>query len=266
MSTLRRIAKDLSPHLLVKAVSAKRSLNSVSAHPWLEVCSPSKLEAMAQSRFGILPPAFRKDPSFVIDIGANAGQWIGSLLKVVSIPEVWIFEPNPEAMKACQARIGSGAGIKYFNTALGDSCGRATLHVTESSDFASVLQPRDSFLSEHYGGGARIVADKEVELRTLDSLVPDGKRVSLLKIDVQGFERAVLAGAGRVLKNTVAVLIEVNMQSHYLGDDNFPALWTILSDHGFSFWSMSPPMLGRDGQALWADAVFLNSSVPAANR
>ena len=81
--------------------------------------------------------------------------------------------------------------------------------------------------------------------------------MDLLKIDVQGFERAVLAGARYVLKNTRAVLMEVNLQSHYAGDDTLPALWNQLAAQGFSLWSLSPPFTGADGKALWADALFL---------
>ena len=132
------------------------------------------------------------------------------------------------------------------------------LHVPASSNFASVLQPREEFLAAHYGKSATsAIADFQVEVCTLDSLVPESKVVDLLKIDVQGFERAVLSGARRVLRNTRAVLIEANLQSHYVGDDDFPALWTVLNTNGFSFWSVSPPYLGQGGKALWADAVFV---------
>jgi hypothetical protein len=78
-----------------------------------------------------------------------------------------------------------------------------------------------------------------------------------LKIDVQGFERAVLSGAQRVLRSTRAVLIEVILQSHYAGDDTLPALWNQLTNQGFSFWSLSPPIISRGGKAQWADAVFV---------
>ena len=230
----------------------------VSNHPWLDACSPSKRAAIDRSRFSILPMTFKSSPVFVVDVGANHGQWIGSLLELLSIPEVWIFEPNPEAMKICQQRIGIRSGVKYFDMALGDAAGQITLHVTASSHFASVLRPRGEFLETHYGQNAAcVVLNKQVEVCTLDSLVPDSRSVDLLKIDVQGFERAVLSGARRVLTNTRAILIEANLQSHYEGDDNFPALWSILADHGFSFWSLSPPYLGQGGESLWADAVFI---------
>jgi len=258
MPDMRRIIGALSPLIITQIIEAKRALAPVSSHPWLEACSPRKLLAINRSRFSILPMSFKTSPAFVIDVGANHGKWIGSLLELLSIPEVWIFEPNPEAMKICRQRIGSRSGVKYFDMALGEAPGQITLHVTASSDFASVLPPRTEFLEKQYAkNAARVVLSKQVEVCTLDSLVPESRSVDLLKIDVQGFERAVLSGARRVLANTRSVLIEVNMQSHYVGDDNLPVLWSILADHGFSFWSLSPPYLGQSGESLWADAVFV---------
>jgi FkbM family methyltransferase len=258
MPSLRAIIQAFSPSILARIIEAKRVLAPVSSRPWLDACSRSKRAAIARSRFQVLPTTFKSSPLFVIDVGANHGQWIGSLLELLSIPEVWIFEPNPEAMRVCQQRIGSRSGLKFFDVALGDAAGQITLHVTASSDFASVLRPRDEFLVKHYGkNAASVVLNQQVEVCTLDSLVPASKIVDLLKIDVQGCERAVLSGAGRVLAKTRAVLIEANLQSHYVGDAAFPALWSILAEHGFSFWSLSPPYLGQLGESLWADAVFV---------
>jgi FkbM family methyltransferase len=258
MPDMRRIIEALSPSIITQIIQAKRALAPVSNHPWLAACSPRKLLAINRSRFSILPVSFKRSPEFVIDVGANLGNWIGSLLQLLSIPEVWIFEPNPEAMKICRQRIGNRSGVQYFDMALGDAAGQITLHVTASSDFASVLPPRTEFLDKHYRkNAASVVLSRQVEVCTLDSLVPDSRSVDLLKIDVQGFERAVLSGARRVLANTRSVLIEVNLQSHYVGDDNLPVLWSILADHGFSFWALSPPYLGQAGESLWADAVFV---------
>ena len=254
----RAVTDALSPAVWLQIMQARQVLASVSGRPWRDAWSLNKRLALEQSRLSILPPWFRKSPSFVIDVGANQGQWIGALLEILPVEETWIFEPNPEAMKICRRRVGDRNGARYFDMALGDKTGQITLHVTAASDFASVLQPRDEFLKTHYGKTAtEVVIDRQVEVRTLDSLVPESKPVDLLKIDVQGFERAVLSGAGRVLANTRAVLIEANLESHYVNDDNFPAIWMLLAERGFSFWNLSTPFRGQGGKALWADAVFV---------
>lgn len=145
-----------------------------------------------------------------------------------------------------------------MEVALGSVSGRAVLHVTRSSDFSSLLQPNSSVIQANYADNpAQIIADRAVRILPLDDIVPADKSVDLLKIDVQGVEREVLGGARRTLKNTTAVLLEVNFRSHYDGDETFGPLHSLMTDTGFRLWSMSPPYRGPSGEALWADALFL---------
>ncbi len=263
MNILKSIVRGLTPQFLADLNRRRKILSSVTKRPWMEACSSQKYIAYDRSRFSILPPAFKRSPSFVIDVGANEGQWTHALTQLLSIPEIWVFEPNPEAMKVCRQRLGELSGITYFDVALGDEAGQVEFHVTAASDFSSVLHPRSEFLQAQYGAAAaRVARTIPVKQCTLDSLVPESRSIDLLKIDVQGFERAVLAGARSVLARTRTVLIEANLVSHYASDDTFPALWNELADLGFSFWSLSAPCLGRDGRALWADAVFVRSEYP----
>lgn len=260
MAAIKRILRACAPHFLVQLNDTRRKLAPVSNRAWWDACFSDKPLALDRSRFSILPAEFKRPLSFVVDIGANEGQWIDSLTKLVPVSGIWIFEPNPEAMKVCKRRLERLSGISYFDVAVGDVASQIELHVTASSDFSSVLQPRSEFLQSHYGANAADVVNTiKVKSCTLDSLVPESQWVDLLKIDVQGFERAVLAGARRVLSKTSTVLIEANLLSHYAGDDTLPALWNELAGCGFSFWNFSPPYLGKDGRALWADAVFVKS-------
>jgi FkbM family methyltransferase len=169
MGTVKRIIKALAPTFLMEIIDARKALSGVSNRRWLDACSSAKRSALGRSRLSILPPALLP-LSFVIDVGTNEGQWIGSLMELLPIPEVWIFEPNPEAMKICQERIGRRPGVTYFDLALGDANGQAELHVTARSDFASILQPRVDFLEAHYGTNTHVVMNKQVQVATLDSL------------------------------------------------------------------------------------------------
>ena len=261
MAPLKRVFAALTPALLMEIVRAKEGLACVLGRSsWMDACSAAKRLALEESRLSILPPKLRS-PLFVINVGANEGQWISSLLELVSVPEIWIFEPNSEAMEICRKRIGPRPEVKYFDLALGETDGHAELHVTASSPFASLLQPRVDFLKRHYcAEAADVVLSKQIQIATLDSLVPESRVVDLLKVDVQGFECEVLFGAQRTLRKTRAVLLEVLLQSHYRDDHMFPELWNRMAEYGFSLWSLSQPYTGSEGEALWADAVFVNDS------
>lgn len=256
---LRHLLRDVVlPKCVSDAIAGQRLMRSVSPELRRARWLPISGGALARSRFGLFPPFLRSSLRFVVDIGANEGQWLECLLQFVDIPEVWAFEPNPDALRKCRARLARYHGIVYHPMALGDRAATTTLHVTASSDFASLLAPRTSFLTGNYGeDAATVISDEKVDVLPLDSIVPADRSIDLIKLDVQGFERSVIAGAGRTLEATRAILIEGNFQSHYDGDDTFESLSALLRRHGFEFWSISPPYNSPHGRSLWADAMFI---------
>jgi hypothetical protein len=55
------------------------------------------------------------------------------------------------------------------------------------------------------------------------------------------------------------LLIEMNFQPHYEGEDGFVDLYRLLtSDYSFRFWTMTPPNYSSDGRAAWTDAIFIH--------
>lgn len=227
------------------------------------VVSRSKREMLVTSRIEHLPPALRTGLSLVVDVGANTGQWLSALQTFVNVERAEIFEPNPASFEILRSNLGKHSGFHFYQTALGNEPGKSTLHVTRSSSLSSLLQPSDTLETQYTAAHASVVCDIEVPVTTLDDALPLDSVVDLLKIDVQGFERPVLMGGSQTLKRTKALMIEMNLVSHYDGDDTFASLSTLVThDFGFEFWDMSLPHRGPDGRALWADAVFVNPKAP----
>jgi thiazole synthase ThiGH ThiG subunit len=107
----------------------------------------------------------------------------------------------------------------------------------------------------------RVAAQVPVQVQTLDHMTRELERVDLLKLDVQGFERQVLAGGHETLQRTTALLIEANFVSHYASDDSFGTLTELLARAGFELWDLSPPFHAPNGRALWCDAVFVKPAL-----
>lgn len=225
----------------------------------LGAASKVNRDAFVASRIEHLPRALRSNLSLVVDIGANTGQWLSALQKLVRIERAEVFEPNPEAFEMLRSRLGHNANYSFHRNALGMKAGVSTLHVTCESSLASLLPP-SKLLEEQYADcNARVVDEIQVPVTTLDAVLPGDGAIDLLKIDVQGFERPVLLGGVNTLSRTRALLIEMNFVSHYEGDDSFASLTDLLTGQfGFEFWDMSWPHRGPDGRALWSDAVFVN--------
>ncbi|MDC0431866.1 FkbM family methyltransferase, partial [Paracoccaceae bacterium] len=77
----------------------------------------------------------------------------------------------------------------------------------------------------------RTSADGPIAMVTLDELTASYGTVGFLKLNVEGFEAAVLAGAERVLsKDRPAISVELTVQH---GDENVAATRSILEAHGY---------------------------------
>lgn len=215
--------------------------------------------ALNESRIEYVKPVLKRDdPDLVVDVGANAGQWLSAILRFLRPAQVHAFEPDPAAFKQLQAFAATRPAIQLHQVALGDAAGELTLYGTADSRFSSLLPPLTTLLDDYDSSQVAVQKTVAVPVATLDSSLPD-EAIDLLKIDVQGFEERILSGAVACLRRTRVVLIETNFVAHYQGEATFDDLFRLLTKvHGFRFWTIAPPSYGRQGRSVWTDAVFVN--------
>lgn len=133
-----------------------------------------------------------------IDIGANNGYFslMASIL-VGSTGKVYAFEPTPDSFKRLQTNvhINKFKNIKLFECALGDKVGKIKLNISKKEDgqnsIADIVDKKESI---------------DVEVRRLDDILKD-KKVNLIKIDVEGYEKEVFKGAIKTIKNNSNIKI-----------------------------------------------------------
>ncbi len=132
-----------------------------------------------------------------IDAGANIGIYTSVLAE--RFDAVWSFEPNPTLVPRLLALRISNAAV--FPMALGNETVRSTLTVP-------VVDGRTISGLGHLGASAAPANQFDIVVVPLDSLSPPP--VSLVKIDVEGFEESMLAGCRSVLqRDHPDVLIEI---------------------------------------------------------
>jgi FkbM family methyltransferase len=205
----------------------------------------------------MLPPWIDPRSGLVVDVGANEGAWSAHVLRVFPGLEMLAIEPGPEPLSVLEPRFAGYSNVTIDPRGVTDATGTSTFHRTRASVFASLLPPKAA-LHDLYalpGSPTEVVETVEVETVTLDELVGE-RTVSLLKLDVQGGELAVLRGGRHALENTTAVLVEVVYLPHYEGDTTFLELHDAMGDLGFTLFDLSPPFRLGDGPALWADACY----------
>ena len=199
----------------------------------------------------LLPPT--PLDGLVVDIGANVGEFTDVMLKVEPRAHVVAFEPSPAIFQRLQRRFGQDPRVTLDARAVAGSHGQSRLHVTSGSVFSSLRAPTES-LEEMYGRGARVVEEAVVDTVALDDVISEP--ITLLKIDAQGGEREILAGAARSLTQTSVLLTEVNFTSHYTGEASFTELHTLIEEAGFALVGLGDPVRDPTCRLLWADACY----------
>jgi len=138
-------------------------------------------------------------PCRVFDVGANVGQFAGLITGNCRTAELEIhsFEPSRQAFDQLALRFGDDDRVTLNNFALGSDFGKATLYSDTPASGLSSLTRRDL---AHVGRSMDL--SQTVKVRTLDSYCEEHgiDRIDLLKIDVEGHERDVLAGASRMFE------------------------------------------------------------------
>jgi FkbM family methyltransferase len=192
----------------------------------------------------------------VLDVGANEGSFSAAILELAPAATIVAVEPAPGPRARLEARFGDR--ITIVPKAMAAQSGSATLHITAHDHNSSLRAPRAEMVSTYHDIGWAVREDIEVPTTSLDDLVGD-RAVSVLKLDVQGGELAVLQGGRQALGKTSAVLIEVTFFSHYEGDATFGPLHDEMTRLGFVLTAMSEPGRTEDGRATWADACYTPS-------
>lgn len=196
----------------------------------------------------------------VLDVGANVGQYARALRRAGYGGRIVSFEPVASAhARLADAAAGDPAWTVAPRMALGAADGEAEIHVSNRTDMSSLLPIRGEALAAL--PKARSVGREPVPVRRLDGVYAEyagaGAR-AFLKIDTQGFERAVLDGAGAVLAELQGLQLELSLIPLYHGEAGYLEMIDRLAGSGFEIHLLVPGFFSkRLGRQLQIDAVFL---------
>jgi FkbM family methyltransferase len=183
-----------------------------------------------------------KGIDLVIDIGANTGQFAESLYDFGYEGSVLSFEPVPSAHQAISKR--SAAYPKWIvadRMAIGEDDGEIDFHITDDTQFSSVLPIEDSFAA--HNTKSSIVQKERLAVHRLDNIIAQyfenwESANILLKIDTQGYEQQVLAGAQAVLAKSRGLKIEIPVYKIYQQAQlDFYGTLALVQQHGFQPYS-----------------------------
>jgi FkbM family methyltransferase len=175
----------------------------------------------------------------VIDVGANIGQFSRAALATWPGADVIAFEALPEAASLLRGYLGAFGNFELHEVALGRADGAIQFHPHTYSPSSSLL-PIAKEAQDRYSWADERPAI-EVQLCRLDGLLAGRplRRPVLAKLDVQGYELEVLAGAEETLRRTDALLIEASFLRFYEGQPLFGEIHATLEKGG---WELIRPL------------------------
>ena len=196
-------------------------------------------------------------PGTVIDVGVAFGTpWLHDAFPDAHLV---LVEPQTQFGPVIDDILAKRSG-EWHRVALGAAPGTATMHVMDVDPGSSSLSAMSAEHAASYAGRGIDAAThgETVDVVRFDSLATDRwPRPWLLKIDVEGHELGVLAGAGDLLANVDMIICEVALNNAY-GGATFAETLLAFETAGFPLYDIiAMQARGRTGRVTMIDGVFL---------
>ncbi|MFV0244966.1 MAG: FkbM family methyltransferase [Qingshengfaniella sp.] len=215
------------------------------------------------SFFHDIEPFFYDRPMIYVDLGAHRGKVFRELLTTkMKVHRAYLVEPNPSSFAVLKQTVASSKAEAFttcYQVAMGDAAGR--VHMRDADSMSKVVLDPEAV--------ARDVSDRlfEADIRTLDELAQSFTmpHVSILKVDVEGHEAEVLAGASRLLSDQSidVIYIEAGMNPDGGQQTYYRIIEDILAGHGYRLfriyeqtneWLEDSPLLRRVNMAFMSSS------------
>jgi FkbM family methyltransferase len=238
---------------IFRALAVRDPLRRLARRMGYEVRQYTPLRSFAAAREELLE---RRGVEVVLDVGANAGQY-GTMLRELGFRGRLVsLEPVAEAYAQLERRCAEDGAWEAVRVAASDIDGEITLNVTGDTRSSSVL-PRNERFADRPGWAPK--ESRQVPARRLDGLVGEllrpGER-AYLKLDIQGYERNVLDGAGDALGRFEALELELSVRPLYEGQAQLAEMLPMLAERGFRPVCLEPILLDDDGLLMELDGLF----------
>lgn len=198
----------------------------------------------------------------VVDVGANDGGFATAIRGLGYAGRIISFEPLSEPFESLNRKASADHSWDALKCAVGDANNEVTINISGNDGLSSSVLP---MLESHVkvAPRSRYIGTETVKQDRLDSLLPGmgvgtGSR-TFLKIDVQGYERAVLDGAAGLFDDgaIVGLQLELSLVPLYSGAMTHREGLDRAENLGMTLMGLDPVFAdAKSGQLLQADAVF----------
>lgn len=192
---------------------------------------------------------------FVVDIGANGGQFALAARRCFPDAEMHSIEPLEEAAIKFKALFNVDKNTFLHQIAVGSEEKRMDFHVSEQDHSSSLLPIGQTQVDLFPRTGEKEI--REVVVKPLNRIIVQPvKSPALLKMDVQGFELEVLKGCLEIIDQFQYVYVECSFIELYQGQALANEVISFLDRVGYRLDGVYNVYHDPYGKAVQADFFF----------
>ena len=174
-------------------------------------------------------------PAAILDIGAHHGYTVDKLLDYAPGAKIHAFEPSPHSAAVLRRRMHRRPNVHVHEIALGDTTGIVSFHLNVGEQTNSLLD----------------------NLPWAATFEPNGRL--LIKADIQGAERLLVAGGKNTFAQRVAAFYtEICILPQYENQTSLCELnETMVKELGFALFDIYPCTKDELGRAAFTDVMWV---------
>ena len=193
----------------------------------------------------------------VVDVGANKGQFSLAASKHLGRSlKIFAFEPQATESKVFQSLFRTCPNVVLYEVAIGPRTREVSMNISKSKDSSSLLEITG--LQNDLYPNTEKVSTEIIKERPLVSFLGAEQisGLSLLKIDVQGYEKSVLEGSAGLLKEFDYLYCECSYVELYEGQTLAHDIIRELYEASFKVIGVYNTSYASDGASIQSDLLF----------
>jgi FkbM family methyltransferase len=199
----------------------------------------------------------------IFDVGANIGQYAQQMRRLGYRGRIVSFEPINSAYQELVKHASGDPGWETVNVALGSEDSESEINISDNSYSSSILDITSTHLRAM--ASAQYIGKQPITIRKMDSIFNQyfhpGNKL-FIKLDTQGYEKYVIAGAENAMSKAVCLQVEMSLVPLFQGELLLADMVNLMFNKGFVLWSLEDEFNNPGtGQLLQVNGIFLHKNL-----